>query len=147
MHHRALCRSHTFFAWGKRRCLSSIQRVATVPVVLSTPLCPQGCIGMVKLLRVTGLAYGSPLVPECRTQKVSGFDREYLAVHAGREVPEVSHRPPIHVHNRALCRSKAVTCVKWSGRTILRTVDTCHNLQKNQTCPHKCQGKLCWSMD
>ena len=41
----------------------------------------------------------TPLVPdhECRTQKVSGFNREYLAVHAGREVPEVSHRPPIHV--------------------------------------------------
>ena len=25
--------------------------------------------------------------------------------------------------------AKAVTCVKWSGRTVLRAADTCHNPQ------------------
>ena len=48
---------------------------------------------------------------------------------------------PQYMCTTELCvAAKAVTCVKWSGRTILRTVDTCHNLQKSKA-PTSMSGK------
>ena len=50
---------------------------------------------------------------------------------------------PQYMCTTELCvAAKAVACVKWSSRTILRTVDTCHNLQKIK-CAHVNVGGSC----
>ena len=123
---------------------------------------------------MTGLAYGSPLVPECRTQKISGFNREYLAVQAEREVwqcclscctadglsnhcvvpsevsCDVSHHPPI---SALTCAQKS--CVSQPRQWLVSSglaeqfsaLWTRATICKNQMCPRQCWGKLCWSMN